>query len=57
LRTVDSSGTRSPNAIRQNRLRWIESDTSRINVSYPQPVRCLITISRTYVAIEIVGRP
>jgi hypothetical protein len=57
LRTVDSSGTRSPSAIRQNLRRWIESDTSRTSVSYPQPVRCLITINRTYVAIEIVGRP
>ena len=28
LRTVDSSGTRSVSDIRQNRRRWIESDTS-----------------------------
>ncbi len=47
LRTDDSSGTRSFIPIRQNRRRCSESDTSRINVSYPQPDRCLITISRT----------
>ena len=33
--TVDSSGTRSDNAIRQNRRRWIESDTSATSVLYP----------------------
>ena len=33
--TVDSSGTRSDNAIRQNRRRWIESDTSLTSVLYP----------------------
>jgi hypothetical protein len=32
-RTVDSSGTRSPKAIRQNRRRCNESDTSRTNDS------------------------
>ena len=47
LRIVDSSGTASPSAIRQNRRRCSESATSRISVSYPQPVRCLMTISRT----------
>src|SRR5512132_1308548 len=57
LRTVDSSATRSVNASRQNRRRCSESDTSRTNVSYPQPVRCLTTISRTKLAIGIVGRP
>ena len=41
LRTVDSCGTRSPSAIRQNRRRCSESETSRTSVSYPQPVRCL----------------
>ena len=57
LRKVDSSGTRSVIPIRQNRRKWSESDTSRINVSYPQPERCLTIISRTYVSIAIVGRP
>jgi hypothetical protein len=33
FRTVDSSGTRSANAIRQNRRRCNESETSRTNVS------------------------
>ena len=47
LRTVDSSGTRSVIPIRQKRRRWIESDTSRINVSYPHPERCLTIINRT----------
>ena len=36
LRTVDSSGTRSVSEIRQNRRRWIESETSATNVRYPQ---------------------
>jgi hypothetical protein len=36
LRTVDSSGTRSDSEIRQNRRRWIESDTSATSVRYPQ---------------------
>ena len=35
LRTVDSSGTRSIRLIRQNRRRWIESDTSATSVRYP----------------------
>ena len=47
VRTVDSCGTRSPSAIRQKRRRCRESETSRTNVSYPQPVRCLTTIKRT----------
>ena len=33
LRIVDSSGTRSVNAIRQNRRRCSESETSRTSVS------------------------
>ena len=41
LRTVDSSGTRSVIAIRQNRRRWIESDTSGTSVSIPPPVALL----------------
>src|SRR5947208_3138810 len=57
LRTVDSCGTHSPKAIRQNRRRCNESETSRTSVSYPQPVRCLTTIKRTYVSIGIDGRP
>jgi hypothetical protein len=47
LRTVDSSGTASVNPSWQNRRRCNESDTSRINVSYPYPERCLTTINRT----------
>ena len=47
FRTVDSSGTRSVSPSRQKRRRWIESETSRINVSYPHPQRCLSTINRT----------
>lgn len=41
----------------QNRRSCSESNTSRISVSYPQPVRCLTTINRTYVGIAIVGCP
>src|SRR5712691_8758630 len=44
-------------AIKQKRRRCSESETSRTSVSYPQPVRCLITIKRTKLAIEIDGRP
>jgi hypothetical protein len=33
--TVDSSGTRSHSEIRQNRRRWIESETSATSVRYP----------------------
>ena len=33
--TVDSSGTRAHKEIRQNRRRWIESDTSATSVRYP----------------------
>ena len=36
LRIVDSSGTRSDSEIRQNRRRWIESETSATSVRYPQ---------------------
>ena len=36
LRTVDSSGTRSDSEIRQNRRKWIESETSATSVRYPQ---------------------
>jgi hypothetical protein len=57
LRIVDSSGTRSVSAIRQNRRKCSESDTSRTSVSYPHPERCLITINRTKPSIAIVGRP
>jgi hypothetical protein len=57
LRTVDSSGTRSERLIRQNRRRWIESDTSATKVRYPQRYRALSTINRTYVSNAIVGRP
>jgi hypothetical protein len=46
LRTVDSSGTRADNAIRQNRRKWIESDTSATNVRYPHRYRAFNTISR-----------
>jgi hypothetical protein len=35
LRTVDSSGTRSDSEIRQNRRKWMESETSATNVRYP----------------------
>lgn len=44
--SVDSSGTRSPTAIRQKRRSCSESETSRSSVSYPQPLRCLTTIRR-----------
>ena len=57
LRTVDSSGTRSESAIRQNLRRWIESDTSATNDRYPHRYLCLSTINLTYVSIAIVGRP
>ena len=55
--TVDSSGTRSLKEIRQNRRRWIESDTSATSVRYPHRYRCFKTIRRTKLSIAIVGRP
>jgi hypothetical protein len=56
LRTVDSSGTGSLNAIRQNAAADESSPNFRHEHVVPQLWRRSSTISRTYVSIANVGR-